>query len=122
MEELKDKELVCKDCHRKFKFTVKDQKDFGQKGWTDPVRCKYCRRMKKVLNLALKEGIQISDEIQFKEICDKCQRPFFTKIKRRTGINLYCDDCWDEIKHAKPDDKNRKENAGVVGDKTEVNS
>lgn len=111
MEELKDKYLICKDCHRKFTFTIDEQKDFGQKGWNDPVRCKYCRRMKNILSLKLNEGVDISDEIRFNESCDKCGRPFLTRLKRRKGINLYCDDCWDEIKHAKPikpEDSGRK--------------
>lgn len=105
-ENLKDKILICKDCHRKFIFTIKEQKEYGQKGWQDPVRCRYCRRQKKILNLALKDGVKVSDEISFSEICDKCKRAFYTRIKRRPGINLYCDDCWAEIKYAKTGKKN----------------
>ncbi len=100
-ENIKEKILTCKDCHRKFIFTIKEQKDYGQKDWADPVRCRYCRRQKKILNLALKDGVNISDEVKFLEVCDKCNRAFYIKIKRRPGINLYCDDCWAEIKYAK---------------------
>lgn len=121
-QNIQDKILICKDCHRKFYFTVKEQKDYGQKGWADPVRCLYCRRQKKILNLALKDGVNMSDEVRFSESCDKCGRSFYTKIKRRTGINLYCDDCWNEIKRAKPDDKNRKQNEGVVESQTKVDT
>jgi ssDNA-binding Zn-finger/Zn-ribbon topoisomerase 1 len=106
---VKDKILICKDCHRKFVFTAKKQEEFGLRGWADPVRCLYCQRQKKILTLALKDGVNIGDEVQFKEICDKCGRAFFTKIKRRKGTNLYCDDCWVEIKYAKP----RQEDPGV---------
>lgn len=119
MEELKDKICVCKDCHRKFMFTVKEQKDFGQKGWADPVRCKYCRRQKSILNLILKDGISIGDEIRFSEICDKCGRSFYTNIKRKIGVNLYCDDCWVEIKYVNA--KDRKKDEGVAKSKTEAN-
>lgn len=119
---IQDKWLICKDCHRKFVFTVAEQKNFGQKGYPDPVRCKYCQRQKKILNLALKDGVNMADEVRFSEACDKCNRSFYTKIKRRTGINLYCDDCWNEIKRAKPDEENRKENKGVVGSQAEVNT
>jgi hypothetical protein len=107
-ENLKDKILVCKDCKRKFTFTIKEQMDYGQRGWADPVRCRYCRRQKKILNLALKDGVNMSDEVQFSEVCDKCGRPFYTKIKRRSGVNLYCDDCWAEIKYAKTGDKDER--------------
>jgi len=113
MEELKDKWLICKDCKRKFIFSVREQKQFGQKGWADPVRCKVCRRMKKILSLALDEKVPISDEIQFSEVCDKCGRKFLTKIKRKPGINLYCDDCWEEIKRGKVN-KSGKEDEGVA--------
>ena len=110
---LKDKILTCKDCHRKFIFTVKEQMDFGQKGWADPVRCKYCRRQKKIL-LALQDGTKITEEVQFSEVCDKCKRSFYTKIKRKSGVNLYCDDCWSEIKYAKGGQKDK----GLVGNQT----
>lgn len=109
-ENLEDKILTCKDCKRKFIFTVKEQKDYGQKGWQDPVRCRYCRRQKKILNLALQDGVKISDEVQFSEVCSKCGRAFYTKIKKKQGFNLYCDDCWAEIKYA----KNRKKEQGVA--------
>lgn len=107
MEEntLKDKSLICKDCRRKFIFTVKEQKDYGQKGWVDPVRCRVCRRMKKILRLALEDGVSVGDEIKFSEICDKCGRKFYTTIKRRPGVNLYCDDCWAEIKRGNIKDR-----------------
>ena len=111
-ENLKDKILTCKDCKRKFIFTVKKQKDWGQKGWDDPVRCQYCQRMK-AIRLALRDGVKISDEIKYTEICDKCKRSFYTKIKRKEGFNLYCDDCWNEIKRVKPDE-NRQENKSVA--------
>jgi len=98
---LQDKNLTCKDCKRKFIFTVKEQMDFGQKGWPDPVRCRYCRRQKKILNLVLDDKTPIGDEVKSTEVCDKCRRPFHTKINRKPGINLYCDDCWAEIKYGK---------------------
>ena len=99
---LVDKTLVCKDCKRKFIFTIKDQMDFGQKGWPDPVRCRYCRRQKKILNLVLDDKTPIGDEVRSTECCDKCHRSFYSKVKRVPGINLYCDDCWAEIKYGKP--------------------
>ena len=98
MEEnnLKDKILICKDCKRKFVFTVQDQKYFGQKGFADPIRCLYCRRQKRILELKDKMGI--AEQIRFSEVCDKCGRPFYTKFQRKPGEKIYCDDCWKEIK------------------------
>ena len=111
-ENIEDKFLICKDCHKKFPFSVKEQKEFGQRDWADPVRCHYCRRQKKIL-VALRDGVPVSDEVRFSEVCDKCNRSFYTHIKRRSGFNLYCDDCWDEIKKVKPNE-NRKEDEGMA--------
>ena len=76
-----DKILICKDCHRKFYFTVKEQKDYGQKGWEDPVRCLYCRRQKKILNLALKDGVNMSDEVRFQKVATNAVGLFTPKLK-----------------------------------------
>jgi hypothetical protein len=97
MEELKDKTCICKDCKKKFVFTIKDQKYFGQKGWPDPVRCRVCRERKKI-SKALGDGVSIADNIKFSEVCDRCGRQFYTKFKRRPGEKMYCEDCWKEIK------------------------
>ena len=116
-EELRDKLIVCKDCKRKFTFTVEDQKYFGQKGFLDPIRCLYCRRQKKILNL--RDNIKVADEIKFSEVCDKCGRSFYTRFKKKPGERIYCDDCWKEIKFTNPD---RKQDEEVVEDKTKINS
>ena len=122
-QDIQEKVLICKDCHRKFKFTVTEQKNFGQRGWADPVRCKYCQRQKKVANnlaVEVRDGVKISEGIQFSEVCDKCHRPFYSKLKRKTGFNLYCDDCWNEIKKSKPSEENREENKGVAKSQAEA--
>lgn len=47
-KELKDIEIVCKDCGEKFMFTVRDQEFYAEKGFTNqPARCKVCRDKKK---------------------------------------------------------------------------
>ena len=96
---LEPRYLICQDCKRKFVFTAKEQKKFGFNGWDDPIRCKYCRRLKKIRNLALKDKQDINAEIKFNEVCDKCRRQFYSKFKRRLGEKAYCDDCYAEIKH-----------------------
>ena len=115
MEILENKWLVCKDCKRKFVFTVEDQKYFGQKGWDDPIRCDYCRRQKKLLNL--RDDIKLAEEMKFSEVCDKCGRQFYTKFRRKQGERIYCDDCFKEIKFVNPD---RDKDKGVAEDKTEA--
>lgn len=104
--ELKPIYLTCTDCKRRFIFTAEERKKFGFKGWADPIRCKYCRRQKKLLNLALKDNQDITDEIKFNEVCDDCGRPFYSKFSKKPGEKIYCDDCWAEIKYG----ENRKKN------------
>lgn len=111
-ETLKDKFLICKDCKRKFIFTIQEQKDFGQKGWKDPIRCRYCRRQKKILNIALKDGVSIADEVRFSEVCAQCNRSFYTRFKRKPGEKVYCDDCWAEIKYGSRDGRKDQRVAG----------
>ena len=114
-EELRNKIIVCKDCKRKFPFTIEDQKYFGQKGYPDPIRCLYCRRQKRILNL--RDGVGIADEIKFSEVCDKCGRSFYTKFKRKPGERIYCDDCWKEIKFVNP---NREKDKNVAESEAEI--
>ena len=123
MEEdtLKDKILICKDCRRKFPFTAREQKFFGQKGWPDPVRCHYCQRQKKIL-MALKDGTPIADKIQFSEICSRCGRRFYSKFKARPNENIFCDDCWLIVnpKRKRLDEEGGQENTGVAKGKTKA--
>lgn len=111
---LKDKSLICQDCGREFVFPVKEQKFYGQKGWKDPIRCKVCRREKKILELALKEDVPINDQVKFLEVCDRCGRKFYSKFKRKKGKPFYCDDCYTEIM------QNGKKDTGVDRSKKEA--
>lgn len=42
-----DKELTCKDCGQNFTFTAGEQEFFQTRGFSDPVRCKSCRDVRK---------------------------------------------------------------------------
>lgn len=44
---MKDKVLRCQDCCNHFVFTVKQQQNYQDRGWTDPIRCPSCRARKK---------------------------------------------------------------------------
>ena len=96
--EMKVETLICKDCGGTFISDIEEQKRYAAEGWQLPVRCKKCRRLKKILNLALKEKMSISEEVEFPEICDGCHQKFFSKRPRNPGENIYCDDCWIKIK------------------------
>lgn len=42
-----DKELTCRDCGSTFVFTAGEQTFFQERGFSEPVRCKTCRDVKK---------------------------------------------------------------------------
>lgn len=45
------KKLICKDCGASFEFSEQEQKFFKEKGYTEPKRCKPCRRIRKMNEL-----------------------------------------------------------------------
>jgi len=42
-----DKELTCKDCGQTFTFTAGEQEFFQTRGFSEPIRCKTCRDIRK---------------------------------------------------------------------------
>jgi hypothetical protein len=42
-----DKTLVCRDCGGEFVFTAGEQEFFAQRGFSEPIRCKSCRDVRK---------------------------------------------------------------------------
>lgn len=42
-----DKELTCKDCGQSFTFTAGEQEFFQSRGFSEPIRCKSCRDIRK---------------------------------------------------------------------------
>jgi hypothetical protein len=42
-----DKEIKCKDCNQNFIFTAGEQEFFQSRGFTEPIRCKSCREIRK---------------------------------------------------------------------------
>jgi hypothetical protein len=42
-----DKELTCKDCGQSFTFTAGEQEFFQTRGFSEPIRCKTCRDIRK---------------------------------------------------------------------------
>lgn len=42
-----DKELTCRDCGQSFTFTAGEQEFFQSRGFSEPIRCKSCRDVRK---------------------------------------------------------------------------
>ena len=43
---MENKQLQCKDCYKELVFTINQQKYFAGKGWSAPIRCPACRKIK----------------------------------------------------------------------------
>lgn len=54
MTEFQDLELKCVDCQQPFTLTAGEQEFFASKGFTNPKRCKECRK-KKTASMRAKE-------------------------------------------------------------------
>jgi DNA-directed RNA polymerase subunit RPC12/RpoP len=90
--------LICKDCGREFSFTDWEKEFFEKKGWGVPIRCVSCRRRKKVLKVALQDGIGISEQGMHEAVCGQCGREFLSVLEVRDSEKEYCSECWREIK------------------------
>ena len=44
---MEPKTLRCIDCDKDFEFSVEEQQFFKEKGFTEPKRCKPCRKIRK---------------------------------------------------------------------------
>lgn len=42
-----DKVITCRECGETFTLTVEDQEWYKSKGFTEPKRCKSCRRLRR---------------------------------------------------------------------------
>lgn len=53
---MQDKTIKCKECGYEFVLTVDDQKWYEEKGFTEPKRCKQCRRLRREKVIGGKEN------------------------------------------------------------------
>ncbi len=44
---MSDKTIKCVDCHKDFIFTEGEQQFYEEKGFSEPIRCKDCRKKRK---------------------------------------------------------------------------
>ncbi len=45
---MQDKVLRCQDCYKEFIFTKKQQLQYAENGWQDPIRCPVCRERRRL--------------------------------------------------------------------------
>ncbi len=46
-EDFQDRELTCADCGRRFTWGAGEQAFYGERGFSEPKRCKDCRQAQK---------------------------------------------------------------------------
>jgi len=95
---VEDIKLICKECREEFTYTIWEQKFFEKKGWSPPLRCVICRRKKKLLRIALEDGVSIKEQGAHSAVCAGCGKDFLSLLEVREGEKEYCPECWKEIK------------------------
>ncbi len=84
-----DKELICKECDKRFLFSAKEQEFFKHKGFQhEPARCPDCRKQKR--QQLEKEMTQIK--------CAKCGKETKALIDIKKDVPVYCRDCFEKMK------------------------
>lgn len=53
---MEDKKIICKECGYEFTLTINDQEWYKEKGFTEPKRCKDCRRLRREKVIGGKEN------------------------------------------------------------------
>jgi len=88
-----DKELICKECERKFIFSASEQEFFRKKGFQhEPARCPECRRKKR--QQLEKEMVEI--------VCSQCGKKTKALIDIKKNTPVYCRECFEKIKESSP--------------------
>jgi CxxC-x17-CxxC domain-containing protein len=84
-----DKILTCAECRKEFPFTAGGQKFFAEMGFTEPKRCKRCRR-----------GHPEIQKQVFMATCPDCGEEFSTHLRPNVGRLVYCKNCYSRNHHA----------------------
>ncbi|MFN2528136.1 MAG: zinc-ribbon domain containing protein [Candidatus Baltobacteraceae bacterium] len=86
---MENKVLGCKECHRNFDFSVRDQQFYAQKGFTnEPQRCKECRDARKA------GGAASTLRPTFDAICAECSVQTTVPFKPRGDRPVLCRTCY----------------------------
>ena len=54
----RDRLLICSDCGKSFLFAVTEQLHFLARGFADPIRCRNCRRARRLVYEAKTTAVQ----------------------------------------------------------------
>ena len=120
-----DVELTCIDCGKIFIFSVSDQDYFREKGYTSPVRCRPCRKIRKEARLAQagEDGMavettqprtDVEEKPSYPTYCTRCGHPTTVPFEPKPGRPIYCRECYKWAKNAEGAE-GRKPAAGQPG-------
>ncbi len=105
-----DKTLTCSDCSKSFTFTVEEQEQFAQRGYTnEPKRCPECRQARKAERGTSNSGsngnsysnnrsYSSAPRQTFPATCSDCGKATTVPFEPRQGRPVYCSDCYRKVK------------------------
>jgi CxxC-x17-CxxC domain-containing protein len=97
-----EKQLQCVECGAAFAFTAEEQAFFQSKGYTnEPKRCPTCRETRRAQRLG-SDGAAKARRQMFPVTCAECGKPTEVPFEPREGRPVYCSDCYNKIKPARP--------------------
>lgn len=100
-EGYQDRILTCRDCGQEFTFTAGEQEFFATKGLTNaPSRCPDCRKMRR--NSSGGSSSQRPRGEQHEAICASCGSPTTVPFIPREDRPVYCSDCFQAQRAARP--------------------
>jgi CxxC-x17-CxxC domain-containing protein len=111
-----DKTLTCRDCGTNFTFTEGEQDFYGQKGYSEPVRCPDCRAAKKAARDGDRYssgsggydsggyggysgggGYSRSERTMTQVVCANCGKNTEVPFVPRGDKPVYCSDCYSQM-------------------------
>jgi CxxC-x17-CxxC domain-containing protein len=103
-----DKTLSCSDCNNSFTFTVAEQEQFQQRGYTnEPKRCPDCRQARKAdrgttgttsNSYSGNRSYSSAPRQTFPATCSDCGKATTVPFEPRQGRPVYCSDCYRKVK------------------------
>jgi CxxC-x17-CxxC domain-containing protein len=109
-----DKTLSCSDCNNSFTFTVAEQEQFQQRGYTnEPKRCPDCRQARKADRGASgsnsnsysgnrgNSNYSSAPRQSFPATCSDCGKATTVPFEPRQGRPVYCSDCYRKVRNTR---------------------
>jgi CxxC-x17-CxxC domain-containing protein len=101
-----DKTLTCSDCNNPFTFSVQEQEEFQQRGYTnEPKRCPECRQARKSErfgnsgnSFGNRSYSSTTPRQMFPAVCSQCGKETSVPFEPRQGRPVYCSDCFRKVR------------------------